>query len=144
MDEDRTKQLLMGLIDGELTDEETRQINELLRRSQSLRDEYEQLLQVNGALKILSHTPIDEKHLRQVWRSPFRRLLRGLSYFMIGVGFLVLMGLGFEEFLVHGNENMLVKVCLSGIGVGLLMLLLQVVRDRMMLYKQDPYKDIEK
>lgn len=144
MDEDRTKQLLMGLIDGELTDDETRQINELLRRSQSLRDEYEQLLKVNGTLKILSYTPIDEKHLRQVWRSPFRKLLRGLSYFMIGVGFLALMGLGLEEFLTHGNENMLVKVSLSGIGVGLLLLFLQVVRDRMILYKQDPYKDIEK
>ena len=144
MDEDRAKQLLMGLIDGELTDDETRQINEMLRRSQSLRDEYEQLLEINGTLKILSYTSIDEKHLRRVWRSPFRRLLRVISYLMIGVSFLVMMGLGIEEYLVHGKENMLVKVCLSGIGVGLLLLFIQVVRDRMILYKQDPYKDIEK
>jgi ferric-dicitrate binding protein FerR (iron transport regulator) len=144
MDEDRTKQLLMGLMDGELTDDETREINEMLRRNRNLRDEYEQLREVNGTLKVLSETFIDENYLRQVWRSPFRRLLRGISYLMIGVSFLVLVVIGLEEYLAHGNGNFLTKVCTSGILVGVIILFLQVIRDRVIVYKKDPYKDIEK
>ena len=144
MEEERGKQLLMGLIDGELTDEETREINELLRRNSHLRDELEIHKQTNKTLNLLHSPNLDEAMLRRVWKSPFRKSLRMLSYGMIGLGFATLLGVGIIKYLQSGEGSFLVNVCVGGIGLGMLLLFVQVIRDRLIVYKNDPYKDIEK
>lgn len=144
MDQDRARQLLMGLIDGELTTDETRDIHEQLSRSESLRDEYELIQAANGVLELLSETRIDEKLLRHVWKSPFRRVMRAVSYGMIAVGFFALFAMGLEQYFNHGEQHLLLSVSVGGVLLGVILLLLQVIRDRMIVYKTDPYRDIEK
>ncbi len=134
----------MGLMDQELTPEENYEIQELLRRDQSLRDEYAQLLQTSDQLRLISEAEFDEAVLRQVWRSPFRKGLRLLSYGLIGGGFCALLGFSIWEYLRHGHRELLPAVAACGIGLGILLLFLQVVRDRMMVLKNDPYREVEK
>lgn len=144
MEKERKQQLLMGLIDKELTPEESREINEILRRDQALRDEYEHLLTVNDQLKLIGDSHFDEKMLRKVWRSPFRKGMRQLSYLLIGGGFVALLGFSILEYVRHGHKELLPGVAVCGIGLGIVLLFLQVIRDRMMVLKNDPYREVEK
>lgn len=144
MENERKQQLLMGLIDKELTPDETYEIHELLKRDQSLRDEYDRLLRTNEKLQMLGIAEFDEATLRKIWRSPFRKGLRRTSYFLIGAGFAALLGFAGWEYWQHGRKELLPAVATCGIGLGVLILFLQVVRDRMMVLKNDPYREIEK
>ena len=144
MEQERKQQLLMGLIDKELTPDETYEIHELLKRDQHLRDEYDRLLETNDQLQMIGAAEFDEATLRKVWRSPFRKGLRWMSYFLIGAGFAGLLGFAIWEYLHHDRKELLPAVATCGIGLGVLILFLQVVRDRMMVLKNDPYREIEK
>lgn len=144
MEMERKRALLMGLMDGELSPEETSEIQEYLRRDQQLRDEYMDLVRAGDALQLLGETELDEQRLRRLWRTPFEIGLRRSSYLLIGAGFLSLLGYAAWEYVFHEQRDLLPVVASSGVGLGLILLFIQVLRDRMLIWKHDPYREIEK
>ena len=94
------KGLLVGLLDGELTTEESSQVNEHLTRCAACRAEYEQLRETTGKLAAISFREPGDLVLAQVWKSPFSRLARNTSLVMIIGGYVVLIGYGLFEFLI--------------------------------------------
>lgn len=141
---DSFKGLLVGLLDGELTPEESRQINEHLTRCAACRQDYEHLRQTTGKLAALSfHEPTDAA-LAQVWKSPYSRLARTLSLGLVAGGYALLIGYGLFEFFSRGKEAWPAKVGLAAVVLGLVLLLALLIRERLKTYKTDPYKDIER
>jgi anti-sigma factor RsiW len=138
------KGLLVGLLDGELTPDETRQINDHLTRCAACRAEYEQLRETTGKLNAISFREPTDVVLAQVWNSPFSRLARNTSLFMIIGGYATLMGYGLFTFLTSGTEELPAKTALAAIVLGFLILLVQLIRERIRTYKTDPYKEIQR
>ena len=138
------KGLLVGMLDGELTPDEARQLNEHLSRCAGCRTEYEQLRETTGKLMAISFQEPDDLALEQIWRSPFSRLTRNAALLMIIGGYAALMSYAFFELLRHGREELLPKVSLAAIVLGFSMLLLQLIRERVRTYKTDPYKEIKR
>ena len=138
------KGLLVGLLDGELTPEETRQINEHLTRCAACRTEYGQLRETTGKLTAISFQEPTDAVLAQVWKSPFSRLARNTSLVMIVGGYAALIGYGLFELLTSGKEELPAKMGLAAIVLGFLILLVQLVRERVRTYKTDPYKEIKR
>jgi len=138
------KGLLVGLLDGELTPDEVRQVNEHLTRCAACRAEYEQLRETTGRLTAISFQEPDDKVLAQVWKSPFSRLSRNTALIMIIGGYVGLIGYGLYEFLTRGKEELPAKLGLAAIIMGFLILLVQLIRERVKTYKTDPYKEIER
>ena len=136
------KGLLVGLLDGELKPDEARQINEHLTRCAACRKEYEELRETSGKLAAISFQEPDDIILAQVWKSPFSRLSRNTALVMIIGGYAVLIGYALFEFLTSGKEDLLVKTGLATIVMGFLILLVQLIRERVKTYKTDPYKEI--
>ena len=138
------KGLLVGLLDGELTPDETRQINEHLVRCAACRAEYEQLREATGKLTAISFQEPGDAVLAQVWRSPFSRRARNTSLVMIVGGYATLVGYGLFEFFSSGTKELPAKLGLAAIVLGFLILLLQLIRERVRTFKTDPYKEIER
>jgi len=138
------KGLLVGLLDGELTPDENRQINEHLTRCASCRAEYEQLRETTGKLTAISFREPDDMVLAQIWKSPFSRLARNTSLVLIIGGYAGLMGYGLFESLTSGTKELPAKMGLAAIVLGFLILLVQLTRERVRTYKTDPYKEIER
>lgn len=138
------KGLLVGLLDGELTPEETRQINDHLTRCAACRAEYEQLRETSGKLTAISLREPTDAVLAQAWKSPFSRLARNTSLVMIIAGYTALIGYGLFEFLASGKEELPAKLGLAAIVLGFLILLVQLIRERVRTWKTDPYKEIER
>ncbi len=138
------KGLLVGLLDGELTSDEARQVNEHLTRCVSCRREYEQLRETTGKLSAITYAEPDDAVLAQVWRSPFSRVVRNTSLVMIIGGYAALIGYGLFEFLTRGKEDLPAKMGLAAIVLGFLILLVQLIRERVRTYKTDPYKEIQR
>lgn len=138
------KGLLVGLLDGELTPDETRQVNEHLTRCAVCRAEYEQLRETTGKLAALSFQEPTDAVLAQVWKSPFSRLARNTSLFLILGGYAGLIGYGLFEMLTSGTKELPAKLGLAAIVLGFLILLVQLIRERIRTYKTDPYKEVER
>jgi len=138
------KGLMVGLLDGELTPDENRQVNDHLTRCAACRAEYEQLRETSGRLDAVSFQEPDDRVLARIWNSPFSRLSRNTALIMIIGGYSGLIGYGFYEFLTSGREELPAKLGLAAIVVGFLILLVQLIRERVKTYKTDPYKEIER
>ena len=138
------KGLLVGLLDGELTPNETRQINDHLTRCVACRTEYEQLRETTGKLSAISFREPDDLVLAQVWKSPFSRLARTTSLILIIGGYAGLMSYGLFELLTSGTKGLPAKMGLAAIVLGFLILLVQLIRERVKTYKTDPYKEIQR
>jgi anti-sigma factor RsiW len=141
---DPFKGLLVGLLDGELTPDETRRINDHLTRCAACRTEYEQLRETTGRLDALSLQEPDDAVLAQVWKSPFSRLARNTALVLVIGGYATLIGYGLFEFLRSGTKALPAKLGLAAIVLGFLILLLQLIRERFRTYQTDPYKEINR
>lgn len=61
-----------GLLDGELSPDEARQVNQHLTRCAACRDEYEQLCETSGKLAAISFQEPEDAVLAQVGKPPDR------------------------------------------------------------------------
>lgn len=138
------KGLMVGLLDGELTPDELRLVNEHLTRCARCRTEYEELRETSGKLAAISFQEPDDAVLNQIWKAPYSRLARNTSWFMIIGGYAGLIGYGLFEMLTGGGKELPAKIGVAAIGMGFLTLLLQLIRERIKTYKTDPYKEINR
>jgi len=138
------KGLMVGLLDGELNADEAREINEHLGRCAACRREYEGLRETTGRLMAVSFQEPTDAALAQIWKSPYSRLARNGSLLLILGGYAVLIGYGFYEFLASGKEQWPTKTAVAAVVLGFLILLIQLVRERIKTYKTDPYREIER
>jgi anti-sigma factor RsiW len=136
--------LLVGLLDHELTPEETREVNEHLIRCAGCRAEHERLRETTGRLSALSYQEPGDEVLSRVWRRPYSRLARNASLALVIGGYALLLGYAAFEFFTRGREALPVKVAVAAIGIGFLTLLLLLVWERVTTYSSDPYKEIER
>jgi anti-sigma factor RsiW len=141
---DEYKGLLVGLLDHELTAEETSEINTHLIRCEACRRDYEQLRETSGRLEAISFQEPSDLVLDQLWNQPYSRLTRNAALFLILGGYLALLLYGFFEFIRGDQHEPVVRIAVASIALGLFYLLFQLIRERCKLWKIDPYKHIKR
>ena len=141
---DEFKGLLVGMLDHELTPEETCRTNEHLVRCAACRADYERLRETSGKLAAMSFAEQGDAIIQRVWRSPFSRLTRNSALWMIIGGYAGLIGYALVAYLRDDTEALPGKIGLAAIVIGFVLLFGQVIRERLCTYKTDPYKEIER
>jgi anti-sigma factor RsiW len=138
------KGLIAGLLDSELTSEETIELNEHLIRCASCRADYEELRKTENRLEAISFVEVTDEAVRALWKLPYTRSLRNAGLLMVIGGYAALLLYGFFVFLADGTEGWFSKVSVSAIIIGFLVLLGLLVVERVSTYQVDPYKEIER
>lgn len=138
------KGLLMGLMDNELTPEETEEVNSHLIRCEACRSEYDELQEASDKLKGIGFTEPQDAVLAKLWRSPHSRLTRNTGLFLVIGGWLALVIYGLYEAFITPDEALIPKIMLAVIIAGFAVLLGSVIRERLNTYKADPYKEVER
>lgn len=136
--------LIAGLLDNELTAEESVALNEHLIRCASCRADYEELRQTEKKLDAISYVEITDEAARSLWKLPYARTLRNASLLMVFGGYAALLIYGFITFLTDGDEDLFGKVTLAAIVIGFVVLLGSIVVERISTWRVDPYKEIER
>ena len=138
------KPLLMGFIDRELTTSETIEVNDHLTRCSDCRNEYEQLIKVSQKLDSLSFREPSDEVLDKLWKTPYGRFTKFSGLFLAIGGWLVLVFYGVYEFLIDKEEAFIPKMATLALMLGLIIILIVTVRERVKTYKTDKYKEIKR
>ena len=138
------RSLISGLLDGELTPDETVELNEHLIRCASCRADYDELGKTESKLEVISTVEVTDEAARALWKLPYARSLRNASLFMVIGGYAALLLYGFFAFMSDGVEGLFEKVSIAAIVIGFVVLLVALIVERIGTYKVDPYKEIKR
>jgi anti-sigma factor RsiW len=138
------KHLMMGLMDNELTPEETADINRHLIRCESCRKEFDALSRSLSYLGAVSFSGPADDELDRIWKSPFSRFTRNAGIFLVIAGWVVLLLYTLFELLRSDTEPVLPRIATFGIIIGFIILLYTVLSDRIRALKTDPYKEVKR
>jgi len=71
-------------------------------------------------------------------------MIQKLAYALIGIGAAVLIIWGVKEFFIDPEVDLLIRIAVGAVGLGLLVLLGVVLRDRRKASKNDRFKGVDR
>ena len=138
-------ELLSGYLDDELTQKDRQRVNlhvERCARCTARLRELDTLRASVGRLRLDMH-PEDQERWRKVMDNAFERTASGIGWVLVVGAVFVLVGYAGYEFLLADVEPPMVKWAVGALYLGLAVLLLSVLRQRLKARKTDKYKDVE-
>ncbi|HEU4618696.1 MAG TPA: zf-HC2 domain-containing protein [Gammaproteobacteria bacterium] len=138
------KPLLAGLLDRELTAEETMRVHRHLIRCASCRADYEQLRKAENKLEAISFIEITDEAAHAFWKLPYSRAARTSALALVALGYAILLLYALVEFVTGGPSNVVVKISIAAIVIGFLVFFGLLLLERLAVYKVDPYKEIDR
>ncbi len=71
-------------------------------------------------------------------------MLQNISFILIGIGILVLIGWGVKGFFMAADIPILIRIAAGAIGVGILILIGVAIKDRIHKAKTEDFKGVER
>ncbi|MCK5145418.1 zf-HC2 domain-containing protein [bacterium] len=138
------KTLLIGLMDGELSPEEIHDVNKHLVKCELCRNEYDALSSAGMEIEKVTFAEPSEAELNRLWKAPYSRWTKNSGLLMILIGWLTLIVYAVVEALRDSQEPLFSRLAVAAVIIGFLVLLVNVLRERIITYKNDPYKEVER
>ena len=141
----KVDELLSGYLDGELTQKDRQRVDlhlEGCTRCQARLRELDTLSASVGRLRD-DMDPEDREQWRKVMDNAFDRTVRGIGWLLLVGAVLLLVGYAGYEFILTDLDPPFLKWAVAAVYVGLAVLLLSVLRQRLSARKTDKYKDVE-
>jgi len=146
--EQRFYQLLMGAVDRELTSDEMREFRQLLKQNPQFEkdfERYKKLKEVTQSMKFKSPPP---EVWDNYWVNTYNRIERGIAWIIFSIGAIILITYGLfkavESLIADTQLVGIVKIGIIAALLGLVILLVSVVREKLFVRKSDPYKEIQR
>lgn len=138
-------ELLSGYLDDELTQKDRQRVDRHIEgcaRCTARFRELDTLSASVGRLRV-DMAPEDRERWRKVMDNAFERTANGIGWVLVVGAVFVLVGYAGYEFLLADVEPPMVKWAVGALYLGLAVLLLSVLRQRLKARKMDRYKDVE-
>lgn len=134
----------MRYIDGEMNEAEREAFERHLGECEDCRRSLREIRDVNRLTGSITMKDPQDEFWDLYWKSIYRRLERKTAWlFMIaGIGMLI----GYELYRAFSSFGRITfqKIALIVFIVGIILLVVSVVRERIHQYKSDPYKDVKR
>lgn len=144
---EQVKILLSGLVDGELDLEEKKTAGDHIASCSACRGEYARLKKLKEVTDSMKYFDLPDKLWAGYWREVYNRVERGLGWILFSIGAILVLTFAawqlLDKFLLDPNQPLFLK---SGIGLlllGLIVLLVSIIRERLFLRRHDRYDEVE-
>jgi hypothetical protein len=146
MENDRLKELLTAYADGELDEEGRREVEKRLAESENLRRELESMKKVKSLTSHMQLAQPEEEVWKMYWNQVYNRIERGIGWILLSVGAIILLSFGafhfVQDFLLDPEPSLIMKIGVSTATLGVIILLVSVLRERLFIRKTERYKEI--
>ena len=137
--------LLMGFIDGELSADEARQMEDHLAVCPACRGEFATHQQLGRAADLLAQEePVANNDL--AWERIYDGIARGAGWILLWVGMTLLAGWGLwvlgAEFVLDPEVPLVIRLGVGTFTLGALLLLTNILRERLYRRKTERYDEV--
>ena len=145
---DKYKEMLMGYLDGELSDGESREIEKHLKDCTACSEELGQFRKLKEITDDISLNEPEDRVFEQYWSGIYNRIERRLGWILLSVsGTILVIYLGFmaiEAIVEDKTIDIVLKAGLLMFYASLVILFFSVLREKLHFRKKDRYKDVRR
>lgn len=145
---DRAHDLMMLLLDGQLKEAEKKELNRLLDRDPELHDEFQTLTRLKEVTDTMALKSPDKDVWNTYWYNVYNRIERGLAWFLFTLGAAVVIAYGFIHALCDLWKSRdlpwMIKLGICGAILGIVLLILSVIREKLFLRRHERYKEVQR
>ena len=142
------KPYVSAYLDDELEPVERCAFEEELARDPRLREEVKEMQNMKGLMSGMRLRELPDGAWDDYRRRTYNRLERRVGWILLSIGAMVLIGYGLYELVVFlvsdGDLAWWIRTAIGAACVGLAVLLVSVIRERIFVWKRDPYREVER
>ena len=142
------KDLMMGYLDDELSAEQRGRFEEHLAGCGECAKELEEFKRLKAITDEVTLVEPEDRLWHDYWDHIYNRIERGLGWIVFSVaGILLIIYGGFkliEELIKDPTVGFLLKAALLALIVGLAIMFVSVLRERLYFWRKDRYRDVRR
>ncbi|MHC4561946.1 MAG: anti-sigma factor family protein [Planctomycetota bacterium] len=135
--------LITGALDDELSAQQQQDLDAHLASCESCRGDLEELKELKESLAMIQFTEPGDAELEKYWGGIYNRLERGVGWILFSAGAIVLLSYGsfklIEEVIKDPTISWAVKIGLSALMAGTVIVFVSLLRERLTIRKTDKY-----
>ena len=143
---DEARRLMMAALDGEISPDQRRQLDQLLAGNTALREDWERMNRVKEVTSSMVYREPPEEIWREYWVSVYNRCERGVGWLLMTLSTVVLLSWTAWEVIAamfaDSGMPLFLKFAVLGVATGAIILLVSVVREKWFVRRKDPYREV--
>ncbi len=146
MDKDELMRLLTAYADGELDESERERVERMLADNPDFRRELDSIHELSRLTESVRLAEPEQEVWNMYWANVYNRLERGVGWILLSVGAIILLAYGawhfVQDFLLDSSVPLLVRAGVCAATLGVIVLLVSVLRERLFIRGKERYKEI--
>lgn len=142
------KDLMMGYLDEELSAEQIRQFEEHLRACKNCKAQLQEFRQLKTITDQMTLIEPEDRLWQQYWDGIYNRVERGIGWIIFSVAAILLIIYGgfkaIEDLITDPTVGLLLKIAMLALLVGLAILFVSVLRERIFFWSKDRYRNVRR
>lgn len=138
--------LLMALLDGEISLEQEKQVHDHLNKCAACARQYESFVKLKKRTGAMKFKQLSDIYWDDYWNQVYNKIERGISWILISIGAIILLCFAvydlLENFFYDPSQPVLLKIGTGVMAVGLIVLFVSTLREKIMVRKVDKYRSI--
>ena len=145
---DNYRDLLMGYLDNELDEDQKSRFEQHLAGCRECTEELKEFRKLKAITDEVTLVEPEDRIWQQYWNGVYNRIERGVGWIVFSIAAIVLVIYGgfkaIDEIIEDPNVEMIVKIGLLALIVGMAILLVSVLRERLYFWKKDRYRNVRR
>jgi predicted anti-sigma-YlaC factor YlaD len=142
------KDIMMGYLDNELSNEQRRQFEEHLTGCSECKAELKEFRKLKAITDEVTLVEPEDKIWQDYWSGVYNRIERRVGWIVFSISAILLAIYGgfklIEEIITDSSVGMLLKAGLLVLIAGLAILLVSVSRERLHFWQKDRYRNVRR
>ena len=140
---DSNESLLSGYLDGELTQVDRQRVELHMEACDRCRECYQQMVEMRSRIGKLPSSEMSSEEWEKIMNTVSVKTSRSLGWLLYAGGLVVLIGYAVIEFAKDDKVDALIKTSVAAVLIGMLLLFVSVLRQRMIALKTDKYRNVK-
>jgi len=142
------KELMMGFLDDELDREQIQRFQQHIAQCPQCAEELEEFRKLKAVTDDMNLVEPEDRVWQQYWKNTYNRIERSIGWVFFSIAAIVLISYGgfkvIEGIIIDPGVEVTLKIALLAFIVGLAILFVSVLRERLYLRKRNRYKDVRR
>jgi len=139
---------IMALLDEELDQEKISDVKSHLETCKKCSDDYASIKKVKEVTSKMKFKKLPEYYWEDYWKHIYNRIERGISWLFLSFGAIIILSFAVWEILDNliavQNFHPILKAGIFIFLIGIIILIISVLREKIMVRHVDKYREIER